>query len=230
MPEESVLKSANPAHTKPNAWTWVALLISLSSLAIALASAVSSRRSASIAQQALNISISTSKLDLQPELRIDKYFGNNRAPYIALINAGPVPAVHVTVQLWHLGFDPKRMRVVLAMSEGPPSFYFKRIQPTRVQIMPLDRKVLTDRFVMGYSDAPRMNEPYYNDLLEVRVRYYRESDNKAFGGRKFYFRTQDEGWVRENVSSFPREILNAVLHEWRTIQAPPFFKLNPLND
>ena len=64
---------------------------------------------------------------------------------------------------------------------------------------------------MSYADAPKTDQPYFNDILEIRIRYYREADGKAFGGRKFFFRTQEKEWARENQSSFPREILAAAL-------------------
>ena len=96
------------------------------------------------------------------------------------------------------------------MSESPYN-YVESIRPKNSAIMPLDSKILTEREVMSYADAPKTEQPYYNDILEIRVRYYREADGKAFGGRKFFFRTQEKEWARESQSSFPTEILAAAL-------------------
>ena len=207
----------------------VPICISVASLGISLWAVLDANKSTEIAQNALDISRKTSKLGLRPELRLDDYMGVNRPPYLALYNAGPVPAVHVTVQIFSLGYDPKKKDVVIGMSEEPPNFYFPSIQPNRYTQMPLDRRTLSERFVMSYSDAPKMQEPYFNDLLEVRVRYYREVDSAAFGGRNFFFRTPEGDWARENQSSFPREVLAAALR-WPSTNDPPFFKLNPLNE
>ena len=112
------------------------------------------------------------------------------------------------------------------MSESPYN-YVESIRPKNSAIMPLDSKILTEREVMSYADAPKTEQPYYNDILEIRVRYYREADGKAFGGRKFFSRTQEKEWARENQSSFPTEILAAAL-KWPSRDFRPFFDLNPL--
>ena len=186
------------------------------------------RDAANAARVSAEVAASTSKLDLEPELRIHNYMGKKRTTYIALFNAGPVPATHVTVQLFKLGYDPKKKAVSVGISQALPDFYFAAIQPKRSVDMPLDRTILTERFIMSFADA-KMEEPYYNDILEVRVRYYRDVDNKPFGGRKFFFRTLEGEWARENQSSFPREILAAAL-KMPSREIPPFRKLNPLNE
>ena len=73
---------------------------------------------------------------------------------------------------------------------------------------------------MGWADAPRMQKPYYNDLLEVRIQYYRESDRNVFRGRGFFFRTPTGEWARENLSSFPKQVLRAAVES-------PFFLSKP---
>jgi hypothetical protein len=155
--------------------------------------------------------------------------GKNRPTYLSFFNDGPVPAIHVTVQLFQLGYDQNKKAIQVGMSESPYSFYFESIKPKTSASKRLDSKILTERYVMSYADAPKTEQPYYNDILEVRVRYYREADGKAFGGRKFFFRTKEGAWARENQSSFPREILAAALKR-SSRDFPPFFDLNPLNE
>ena len=178
---------------------------------------------------ALRITQATTKLDLEPKLRIDDYMGRNRPTYLRFFNDGPVPAIHVTVQLFQLGYDQNKKAIRVGISDSPHSFYVASIQPKNSTIMPLDSKILTERHIMSYADAPKTEQPYHNDILEVRVRYYREADGKAFGGRKFFFRTQEGEWARENQSSFPREILAAAL-KWPSRDSPDFVDLNPLNE
>lgn len=204
-------------------------MIPLIALVISIVSLIGSRESTRIAREALEITQATTKLLLEPKLRIDDYMGKNRPAYLRFFNDGAVPALHVTVQLFQLGYDQNKKAIRVGISDSPHSFYVASIQPKNSTIMPLDSKILTERHIMSYADAPKTEYPYYNDILEVRVRYYREADGKAFGGRKFFFRTQKGEWARENQSSFPREILAAAL-KWSSRDFPPFFDLNPLNE
>ena len=204
-------------------------VIPLIALVISIISLARSCESDTIAREALRITQATSKLDLEPKLRIDDYMGKNRPTYLRFFNDGPVPAIHVTVQLFQLGYDQNKKVIRAGISESPYSFYVESIRPKNSAIMPSDSKILTEREVMSYADAPKTEQPYYNDILEIRIRYYREADGKAFGGRKFFFRTQEKEWARENQSSFPREILAAAL-KWPSRDFRPFFDLNPLNE
>ncbi len=202
--------------------------IPLVALVISIISLVFSCQSKEIARDALGITKATTKLELEPKLQIDDYMGKNGPTYLRFFNDGPVPATYVTVQLFQLGYDQNKKAIRVAISESPYSFYVESIKPKTSAIMPLDSKILTERHLMSYADAPKMEQPYYNDILEVRVRYYREADGKAFGGRKFFFRTQEGEWARENQSSFPKEILAAALKRLSP-DFRPFFDLNPLN-
>ena len=204
-------------------------VISLIALIISLISLYFSYQSDRIARDALGITLATSKLNLEPKLLIDDYMGKNRPAYLRLFNNGPVPAIHVTVQLFQLGYNQNKKAIRVAISDRPYNFYIASIQPKNSAIRPLDSKILTERYVMSYADAPKKEQPYYNDILEVRVRYYREADGKPFGGRKFFFRTPEGEWARENHSSFPKEIL-AATRKWPSMNFPPFFDLNPLNE
>jgi hypothetical protein len=204
-------------------------VVPLIAVIISLVSLYFSYQSDKIARDALGITRATNKLDLEPKLQIDEYMGKKRPTYLRFFNDGPIPAMHVTVQLFHLGYNQNKKAIAIGISDSPYNFYFASIQPKSSVMMPLDLEILTDRYILSYADAPKKEQPYYNDILEVRVRYYREADGKPFGGRKFFFRTSEGEWARENQNSFPREILAAAL-KWPSRESPPFFDLNPLNE
>ncbi len=177
-------------------------------------------RNATTAEKALGVSQATSKLNLVPELRIDHRLGDQN-PSLVIVNVGPVSATHVTLQLVHLGYDPVRKRIRIATYETLQSFYFPSLQPDAMEVMRFNRQVLR-QFLLGYVD-PLADEkqPYYDDVLEIRVRYHREADNAAFARRVFYFRS-DEGWARENQSSFPRDVLQAAMASKLPLLKPLF--------
>ena len=77
-------------------------VIPLIALVISIISLARSCESDTIAREALRITQATSKLDLEPKLRIDDYMGKNCPTYLRFFNDGPVPAIHVTVQLFSL--------------------------------------------------------------------------------------------------------------------------------
>lgn len=141
--------------------------------------------------------------------------------YLRFFNDGAVPALHVTVQLFQLGYDQNKKAIRVGISDSPHSFYVASIQPKNSTIMPLDSKILTERHIMSYADAPKTEYPYYNDILEVRVRYYREAD-EGFRRAQVFF-PHSKGRVGTGKSEFIPEGNSCCGTQMVKPGFPPFF-------
>ncbi len=200
----------------------------LRGLKISERSARAAELSAAAGRDALAVSRATSKLVLRPNIRAMGHL-EATTPVVRLTNIGPVPAVYVTAELFRIGLTrtagsppiPGLTRV----SGEFPSYYLPVINPQTAVILHVDKETLASREVMGYSEGS-LEKPYFGDIIQLTVRYYREADGREYGGAQFYFRTPEGTWVRENTNAFPRDILQLLTsRDWP--QPDPDFDLHP---
>jgi hypothetical protein len=166
-----------------------------------------------------------SHLDLRPNLRLSSFLKEipGTPAHFTIHNAGPIDAIQVEVQVSILGVSTESSEITRAAivgSENPIIISKLNSLESKSFRLPLDWLIRSCQLRVP---------PKYN-VVEILVKYIRESDRALYAERAFYYLNPNNQLVTEYDNSLPSVIYKPIIKAAHNSTALKLAKVATLNE
>lgn len=166
-----------------------------------------------------------SHLDLRPNLRLSSFLQEspNTPAHFTIYNAGPIDAIQVEIQISILGISTKSKeftRGAIIGSENPIAIS---------KLISLESKSFKLPLSWLISNCQLTVPPKHN-VVEILVKYLRDSDRKLYAERAFYYLNPNGQLVTEFDNSLTKENYAPIINAAHNTTALKLAKVTILNE
>lgn len=166
-----------------------------------------------------------SHLDLRPNIRLDSFLKElpDHPAHFTIYNAGPIDAIQVEVQISILGISTESSettRAAIIGSENPVVISKLSSLESKSFKLPLDWLVRSCQLIV----------PPKHNVVEILIKYLRESDRKLYAERAFYYLNPKNQLVTEYDNSLPKDIYKPIINAAHKSTAFKLARVTTLNE